>query len=64
LSTLTSLNREESSHALAEYALIAALLAFAATAGIGSLASAIKNGFTHVSNLLNSAGSGSHLSGH
>ena len=45
---LKNLHKEESGQDLIEYALIAALLAMAATAAMGTLANAIKGEFTNV----------------
>jgi pilus assembly protein Flp/PilA len=39
---------------LVEYALVVALIALAATAGMGTLATDINNAFTHVGSTLNS----------
>ena len=43
---LMSLASDEQGQDLVEYALIVALIALAATAGMGTLATAINNGFT------------------
>lgn len=52
ISTLTSLHQDESAQGLVEYVLILALVAFAATAGMNSLATSINSAFTKVSSLL------------
>lgn len=46
--TLTLLHREESGQDLIEYALIAALIALAATVGMGSVAKAINTAFSSI----------------
>ena len=46
--TLTLLHREESGQDLIEYALIAALIALAATVGMGSVAKAINVAFSSI----------------
>lgn len=45
---LTILHREETGQDLIEYALIAALIALAATVGMGSVASAINTAFSSI----------------
>jgi len=45
---LAELNREESGQDLIEYALIAALIALAATVGMGSVATAINVAFSSI----------------
>ena len=51
---LARLHRDESGQGLVEYLLILALVAFAATAGMGSLASGLNSAFSMVSNILGS----------
>lgn len=46
--------RDESGQDLIEYALVVALVAFAATAGMGTLAQGINTAFTNIASLLNS----------
>ena len=46
--TLTSLHQEESGQDLIEYALIAALIALAATVGMGVVAKAINDAFSSI----------------
>jgi pilus assembly protein Flp/PilA len=46
--TLVGLHREESGQDLIEYALIAALIALAATVGMGSVAKAINTAFSSI----------------
>jgi pilus assembly protein Flp/PilA len=50
----TTLQSEEGQD-LVEYALVVALIAFAATAGMGSLANAINNAFKAIGNSLTTA---------
>ncbi len=50
--TLASLHRDESGQGLIEYVLIIALVAFAATAGMSSLASSINSAFTKVGTIM------------
>ena len=50
---LTRLHRDETGQGLVEYLLILALVAFAATAGMGSLASYLNVAFSSVGSLLN-----------
>jgi pilus assembly protein Flp/PilA len=52
LSSLVRLHRDEAGQGLIEYVLIIALVAFAATAGMSSLASGINSAFTAVSTIL------------
>jgi pilus assembly protein Flp/PilA len=52
--TIRNLTSAEDGQDLVEYALIVALIAFAATAGMGSLANAINNAFTAIGNSLTS----------
>jgi pilus assembly protein Flp/PilA len=51
---LVSLHREESGQDLIEYALLAALIALAATVGMTTVASDINNAFTAIGSKLNS----------
>ena len=46
--------KEESGQDLIEYALVVALVAFAATAGMSSLAAGINTAFGNIANVLNS----------
>ena len=46
--SLAELHREESGQDLIEYALIAALIALAATVGMGSVATAINKAFSSI----------------
>ena len=46
--TLVELHREDSGQDLIEYALIAALIALAATVGMGSVAKAINTAFSSI----------------
>ena len=52
LNLLTQLHNDESGQGLVEYLLILALVAFAATAGMGSLASGLNSAFTQVAGLI------------
>ena len=52
LNSFTSLHREESGQGLVEYVLLIALVAFAATAGMTSLASSINSAFAKVGTIL------------
>ncbi len=52
LNTLVRLHKDEAGQGLIEYVLIIALVAFAATAGMSSLASGINSAFTAVSTIL------------
>jgi len=52
LNTLGRLQNDEAGQGLIEYVLIIALVAFAATAGMSSLASGINSAFTAVSTIL------------
>jgi len=47
-SLLSRLHEEEEGQGLVEYALLIALVAFAAVAGMGSLASSINSAFTQI----------------
>ena len=49
---LYRLQRDESGQGLVEYLLILALVAFAATAGMGSLASGLNSAFSQISTIL------------
>lgn len=49
---LVSLHREESGQDLIEYALLAALIALAATVGMSTVASDINNAFTKIGSKL------------
>ncbi|MBZ5521797.1 MAG: Flp family type IVb pilin [Acidobacteriia bacterium] len=50
--TLANLHREESGQDLIEYALVVALIALAATAGMSALATGINSAFTKLSSIL------------
>ena len=52
LHSLARLQKEESGQGLVEYLLILALVAFAATAGMGSLASGLNSAFSAVASIL------------
>lgn len=52
-SFLARLHRDEEGQGLVEYLLILALVAFAATAGMGSLASYLNDAFSSIGSLLN-----------
>ncbi len=52
LNSLTRLHDDESAQGLVEYLLILALVAFAATAGMGSLASSLNSAFTAIGSIL------------
>jgi pilus assembly protein Flp/PilA len=54
LNTLTRLHDDESAQGLVEYLLILALVAFAATAGMGSLASGLNSAFSKIGVILGS----------
>jgi pilus assembly protein Flp/PilA len=49
---LASLKKDESGQDLIEYALVVALVAFAATAGMSSLATGINTAFTNIAGIL------------
>ena len=49
---IARLHKEEAGQGLVEYLLILALIAFAATAGMGSLASGLNSAFVAVGSLL------------
>jgi len=53
LNSLARLYKDEEGQGLVEYLLILALVAFAATAGMGSLASYLNLAFSDVGSLLN-----------
>jgi pilus assembly protein Flp/PilA len=55
LSKLIAKIKEEAGQDLIEYALVVAMIAFAATSTMGTLAQNINNAFTSISNSLNSA---------
>ena len=50
--TLVRLHRDEKGQGLVEYLLILALVAFAATAGMGSLASGLNSAFSQIGIIL------------
>ena len=52
---MKSLASNEEGQDLIEYALVVALIAFAATVGMGSLANGINTAFTHIGTRLTSA---------
>jgi pilus assembly protein Flp/PilA len=52
--SLSALHKDEAGQGLVEYLLILALVAFAATAGMGKLASGLNSAFTQVSTILGS----------
>lgn len=52
VNALGNLHRDESGQGLVEYVLLIALVAFAATAGMSSLASSINSAFTQVGTIL------------
>jgi len=54
LALLKALHKDEEGQGLVEYLLILALVAFAATAGMGSLASGLNSAFSMVSSILGS----------
>ena len=54
LNSLRQLHQDEAGQGLVEYLLILALVAFAATAGMGKLASGLNSAFTQVSAILGS----------
>lgn len=53
LTSLARLHKDEEGQGLVEYLLILALVAFAATAGMGSLASYLNLAFSDIGSLLN-----------
>jgi pilus assembly protein Flp/PilA len=52
LETLIRLHKDEAAQGLVEYLLILALVAFAATAGMTSLASGLNSAFTQIGTIL------------
>lgn len=52
LNSLIRLHEDESGQGLVEYLLILALVAFAATAGMGSLASGLNSAFSAIGSIL------------
>jgi len=54
LNSLNRLHQDEAGQGLVEYLLILALVAFAATAGMGKLARGLNSAFTAISGLLGS----------
>ena len=54
LNSLARLHKDESGQGLVEYLLILALVAFAATAGMGALASGLNSAFEMISTVLGS----------
>jgi len=54
LKSLNRLHKDEAGQGLVEYLLILALVAFAATAGMGSLAKGFNSAFTQISTILGS----------
>lgn len=52
---LAALHEDESGQDLIEYALVAALIAFAAVAGMGFVASAINNAFSKIGSKLSNS---------
>jgi pilus assembly protein Flp/PilA len=54
LSLLCRVHQDEEGQGLVEYLLILALVAFAATAGMGSLASGLNSAFSMISSILGS----------
>jgi len=55
IDVLRSFRNDESGQDLIEYALVVALIAFAATVGMGSVATGINAAFEKISSKLNSA---------
>jgi len=55
MKVLSTLHREESGQDLIEYALLAALIALAATAGMGVVASDINNAFSKIGSKLSAS---------
>lgn len=53
LNLISQLHKDEEGQGLVEYLLILALVAFAATAGMGSLASYLNVAFSSIGSLLN-----------
>ena len=54
LNSLQRLHRDEEGQGMVEYLLILALVAFAATAGMGALASGLNSAFEMISSVLGS----------
>jgi pilus assembly protein Flp/PilA len=54
LKSLSRLHKDEAGQGLVEYLLILALVAFAATAGMGSLASGLNSAFVKIGAILGS----------
>ena len=52
LKSLSRLHKDEAGQGLVEYLLILALVAFAATAGMGSLASGLNSAFVRIGSIL------------
>ncbi|HLY62089.1 MAG TPA: Flp family type IVb pilin [Terriglobia bacterium] len=52
LNSFARLNREEEGQGVVEYVLLIALVAFAATAGMSSLASSVNSAFSKVGTIL------------
>jgi len=52
LNSLARLNKDEAGQGLVEYLLILALVAFAATAGMGQLASGLNSAFSAIGSIL------------
>ncbi len=52
LNSLSRLNKDEAGQGLVEYLLILALVAFAATAGMSTLASGLNSAFTKIGSVL------------
>ena len=52
IQSLVDLHRDESGQGLVEYVLVLALVAFAATAGMKSLATSLNSAFTKVGSIL------------
>ena len=54
LTSLARLHKDEAGQGLVEYLLILALVAFAATAGMGKLASGLNSAFSAIASILGS----------
>jgi pilus assembly protein Flp/PilA len=52
MKALTRVHQEESGQGLIEYVLIVALVAFAATAGMNTLASSVNSAFTQMATII------------
>ena len=52
LNSLAQIHRDEAGQGLVEYMLILALVAFAATAGMGQLASGVNSAFSAIGSIL------------